>query len=152
MPVPFLQVRSGRRDSEPPVPGRKTHEEEQPGGRAVAADSGGRVDELDQALAAHGCFSMLSLDRPEAKADLTLAEVVADEDYPTLEQLEAVDVLQPVLEDLSDRDRRILQLRFVEGWTQHRCRHRRQSDAGVTPAPPDPGRSQVRLETTPAAA
>jgi RNA polymerase sigma-B factor len=27
-------------------------------------------------------------------------------------------VLQPVLEDLSDRDRRILQLRFVEGWTQ----------------------------------
>jgi RNA polymerase sigma-B factor len=74
--------------------------------------------EVDQALAAHGCFSTLSLDRPEANSDLTLADVVADEDDPTLEQLEAVDMLQPVLEDLCDRDRRILQLRFVEGWTQ----------------------------------
>jgi RNA polymerase sigma-B factor len=90
----------------------------EPTAAEIAEYLGLEVGEVDQALAAYGCFSTLSLDRPEANADLTLADVVADEDDPTLEQLEAVDVLQPVLEDLSDRDRRILQLRFVEGWTQ----------------------------------
>jgi RNA polymerase sigma-B factor len=35
-----------------------------------------------------------------------------------VDQLEAVDMLQPVLEDLGPRERRILQLRFIEGWTQ----------------------------------
>ncbi|GAA1524882.1 SigB/SigF/SigG family RNA polymerase sigma factor [Kribbella lupini] len=74
--------------------------------------------EVEQALAARGCFNVLSLDRPaETDADLTLADVVADEDN-SIDQLEAVDMLQPVLEDLGPRERRILQLRFIEGWTQ----------------------------------
>lgn len=79
------------------------------------------VDQTDveQALAAKGCFNVLSLDRPaEADADLTLADVVADTDDSSIDQLEAVDMLQPVLHDLGPRERRILQLRFVEGWTQ----------------------------------
>jgi RNA polymerase sigma-B factor len=77
------------------------------------------VDEVEQALAAKGCFNVLSLDRPaEADADLTLADVVADEKDGSIDQLEAVEMLQPVLSDLGDRERRILQLRFVEGWTQ----------------------------------
>jgi RNA polymerase sigma-B factor len=64
------------------------------------------VTEVEQALAARGCFNVLSLDRPaEADAELTLADVVADDDDASIDQL-------------GDRDRRILQLRFVEGWTQ----------------------------------
>lgn len=75
--------------------------------------------EVEQALAARGCFNVLSLDRPaETDADLTLADVVADDDDGSIDQLEAVDMLQPVLQDLGPRERRILQLRFVEGWTQ----------------------------------
>lgn len=76
------------------------------------------LDEVEQALAARGCFNTLSLDRPEANADLTLAEVMADEDDRSMDQLEAMDMLRPVLKDLSTRDRRILELRFVEGWNQ----------------------------------
>ncbi|NUR99851.1 MAG: sigma-70 family RNA polymerase sigma factor, partial [Kribbellaceae bacterium] len=77
------------------------------------------VTEVEQALAAKGCFNVLSLDRPaEADAELTLADVVADDDDATIDQLETVEMLEPVLADLGDRDRRILQLRFVEGWTQ----------------------------------
>ncbi|WP_344237488.1 SigB/SigF/SigG family RNA polymerase sigma factor [Kribbella hippodromi] len=77
------------------------------------------VTEIEQALAARGCFNVLSLDRPaEVDAELTLADVVADEEDATIDQLETVEMLEPVLADLGERDRRILQLRFVEGWTQ----------------------------------
>ncbi|TCC45119.1 SigB/SigF/SigG family RNA polymerase sigma factor [Kribbella capetownensis] len=77
------------------------------------------VDEVEQALAAKGCFNVLSLDRPaEADADLTLADVVADEEDGSIDQLETVEMLQPVLSDLGERERRILHLRFIEGWTQ----------------------------------
>ncbi|WP_405071744.1 SigB/SigF/SigG family RNA polymerase sigma factor [Kribbella sp. NBC_01510] len=77
------------------------------------------VTEVEQALAAKGCFNVLSLDRPaEVDAELTLADVVADVDDGSIDQLETVEMLQPVLADLSERERRILQLRFVEGWTQ----------------------------------
>ena len=77
------------------------------------------VTEVEQALAAKGCFNVLSLDRPaEVDAELTLADVVADVDDDSIDQLETVEMLQPVLADLGERERRILQLRFVEGWTQ----------------------------------
>ncbi|WP_328523290.1 SigB/SigF/SigG family RNA polymerase sigma factor [Kribbella sp. NBC_00359] len=77
------------------------------------------VTEVEQALAAKGCFNVLSLDRPaEVDAELTLADVVADVDDGSIDQLETVEMLQPVLADLGERERRILQLRFVEGWTQ----------------------------------
>jgi RNA polymerase sigma-B factor len=76
------------------------------------------VTDVEQALAARGCFNVLSLDRPaEPDAELTLADVVADDEDTSIGQLE-VDMLQPVLQDLGPRERRILQLRFVEGWTQ----------------------------------
>jgi RNA polymerase sigma-B factor len=77
------------------------------------------VCEVEQALAAKGCFNVLSLDRPaEVDAELTLANVVADDDDSMIDQLEAVEMLKPVLADLGERERRILQLRFIEGWTQ----------------------------------
>ena len=78
-----------------------------------------QVTEVEQALAAKGCFNVRSLDRPaEADAELTLADVVADEDDASIDQLETVEMQEPVLADLGERDRRILQLHFVEGWTQ----------------------------------
>lgn len=77
------------------------------------------VAEVEQAMAAKGCFNVLSLDRPaETDADLTLADVVAGSDDSSIDQLETVEMLQPILSDLNDRERRILHLRFVEGWTQ----------------------------------
>ncbi|WP_328324566.1 sigma-70 family RNA polymerase sigma factor [Kribbella sp. NBC_00382] len=90
----------------------------EPSTAEIAERLGAEPAEIDQAVAAHGCFSVLSLDRPEAEAGLTLGEMVADEDDPTLHQLETIDMLQPVLSDLSADDRRILELRFVDGLSQ----------------------------------
>ncbi|WP_432876866.1 SigB/SigF/SigG family RNA polymerase sigma factor [Kribbella sp. CA-245084] len=85
----------------------------------IAAHLDVEVSEVEQALAARGCFNVLSLDRPaEADAELTLADVVADDDDASIDQLETVEMLEPVLAGLGERDRRILQLRFIEGWTQ----------------------------------
>lgn len=41
-----------------------------------------------------------------------------------MSQLETVDMLQPLLQQLDPRERRIFELRFVEGWIQ--------SDIGVS--------------------
>ena len=88
--------------------------------RAELADHLGlEVAQVEEAMAATGCFNVLSLDRPSgADPDLTLADLVAAEEDRTVDQLEAVDMLRPVLEELGARERRILELRFVEGWTQ----------------------------------
>ncbi|MEV6415795.1 sigma-70 family RNA polymerase sigma factor [Kribbella sp. NPDC051718] len=90
----------------------------EPNSAEIAERLGVEVEEIDRARAARGCFRVLSLDRPETDAGLPLADVVADEDDRALDQLEAIEVLRPVLADLCDRDREILQLRFVEGLTQ----------------------------------
>jgi RNA polymerase sigma-B factor len=85
----------------------------------IAAHLDVQVSEVEQALAAKGCFHVLSLDRPaEADVQLTLADVVADDDDSRIDQLETVEMLEPALADLGERDRRILQLRYIEGWTQ----------------------------------
>ncbi|WP_112249270.1 SigB/SigF/SigG family RNA polymerase sigma factor [Kribbella monticola] len=85
----------------------------------VASYLGIEAGEVEQAMAARGCFNTLSLDRPAGQEEgLTLADCMAEEEDRAVSQLEAVDMLQPVLEDLGPRERRILELRFVEGWTQ----------------------------------
>ncbi|GAA0928163.1 RNA polymerase sigma factor SigF [Kribbella koreensis] len=90
----------------------------EPNSAEIAERLGVEVEEVERARVAHGCFTVLSLDRPETDAGLSLADVVAAEDDRALDQLEAIEVLRPVLADLSDRDREILQLRFVEGLAQ----------------------------------
>ncbi|WBQ03499.1 sigma-70 family RNA polymerase sigma factor [Kribbella sp. CA-293567] len=90
----------------------------EPSSAEIAERLGLEIEEVEQALAAHGCFTTLSLDRPETETGLALAEVVPDEEDASLHQLEAVDMLRPVLAELCERDRRILHLRFVEGWSQ----------------------------------
>jgi len=84
----------------------------------MAARLGLELQDVEDALAARGCFDVLSMDYPVADGNLALADVVADDDGRDVDRLERIDMLQPVLEDLSARDRRILELRFVEGWTQ----------------------------------
>jgi RNA polymerase sigma-B factor len=85
----------------------------------IAAHLDVELAEVEQAMAAKGCFNVLSLDRPSDVDDaLTLADVVADTADASIDQVEAIDMLQPVLADLDPRERRVLHLRFVEGWTQ----------------------------------
>jgi RNA polymerase sigma-B factor len=89
----------------------------EPSTEELAEHLGAEPTEVEQALAARGCFNTLSLDWPTDDG-LVLADAVADEESPHVSQLETVDMLQPVLADLEARDRRILELRFVEGWNQ----------------------------------
>jgi len=85
----------------------------------IAEHLGLEAGDVDQALAARGCFNVLSLDRPTTvDAALTVGDAVAAERDRSIDQLETVDMLQPVIEALGPRERRIIQLRFVEGWTQ----------------------------------
>ncbi|GAB2614839.1 SigB/SigF/SigG family RNA polymerase sigma factor [Kribbella endophytica] len=76
------------------------------------------LEDIQQAEAARGCFNVLSLDRPVNDDDLVLGDIVADDEDPYLRQLERVDMLGPVVADLPPRDRRILELRFIENMTQ----------------------------------
>ena len=100
------------------LPGIEQELGREPTCKELAAHLGIGLDEVEQAMAARGCFDVLSLDRPAGDGVYTLADVMADDNDTAVDQLEAVDMLQPVLQDLCARDRRILQLRFVEGWSQ----------------------------------
>ena len=85
----------------------------------LAAKVGADVNEVEAALAADGCFSVLSLDRPvDDDSSANLSDTIADSDDSAFERTEAVAVLGPVLSELAPRERRILELRFVEGHTQ----------------------------------
>jgi RNA polymerase sigma-B factor len=80
---------------------------------------GVEVGEVEAAIAADGCFSVLSLDRPmDGESTASLADTIADEEDGAFERTEAVAILEPVLNELAPRERRILELRFVEGHTQ----------------------------------
>lgn len=85
---------------------------------AVAVDA--EVAEVRQAEGARGCFTVLSLDRPAGHTDhdLVLADVIAATEDPQLHQFEATEMLSPLIAGLDDRDREILELRFVENWKQ----------------------------------
>ncbi|NEA34866.1 SigB/SigF/SigG family RNA polymerase sigma factor [Streptomyces sp. SID13031] len=85
----------------------------------LAERLGTTVAEVEAALAADGCFSVLSLDRPlDSDSTASLADTVAADEDSAFEQTEAVAMLEPVLNDLAPRERKILELRFVEGHTQ----------------------------------
>ena len=72
--------------------------------------------------AADGCFAPSSLDRTSGGADddgSSLADVLGDDD-PGFAHAEAVVALRPICRQLSERDRRIVYLRFFHEWTQAR--------------------------------
>jgi RNA polymerase sigma-B factor len=88
--------------------------------REIATDLDLEVDVVSEALTADGCFSPSSLDRPAADdATASLSDVLGDAD-PGFERAEAVVALRPLCQQLSERDRRIVYLRFFHEWTQAR--------------------------------
>jgi RNA polymerase sigma-B factor len=78
------------------------------------------VKEVVEALSADGCFAPTSLDRPPRVGEsASLADVLGDDD-PGFAHAEAVVALRPLCRNLSERERRIVYLRFFHEWTQAR--------------------------------
>jgi RNA polymerase sigma-B factor len=89
-----------------------------PSDEETAAALGTDPAEVAEAASVRGCFSTLSLDAPGApEGGTSLIESVANaEDGYDL--VEDVHTLTPAVSGLGDRDKRILQLRFCNGFTQ----------------------------------
>ena len=78
------------------------------------------VEETDvhTAMSADGCFTPASIDGRGPGGDgYALSEQLAAEDRD-LDRAEIRMSLRPLIEELSDRDRKLIALRFVNGWTQ----------------------------------
>jgi RNA polymerase sigma-B factor len=73
---------------------------------------------VEGARAAYGLFAPVSLDRPVGGDGTALADLLAADEDGTRAASEARLVLEPALRGLSDRERRLLHLRFVEERTQ----------------------------------
>ncbi|SEC26173.1 RNA polymerase sigma-B factor [Nocardioides exalbidus] len=73
--------------------------------------------DVEEALAADGCFTPASLDLPVGNGDATLGELLGSEDR-RFSQAEAHVVLAPVVRLLSERDRLVVRLRFRDELTQ----------------------------------
>jgi RNA polymerase sigma-B factor len=86
------------------------------------------LDDVIEALSADGCFTPTSLDRPVGvDGDATVGDMLGETDRGR-DAAEARVVLRPVVRRLTDRQRRILMLRFFRGWTQQEI----AEDIGVT--------------------
>jgi RNA polymerase sigma-B factor len=84
----------------------------------LAAAMGEPAAEVEEALAAGGCFRPASLDRPLGpESTTTIGETIPDAD-DGYEAAEARAMLGRAMRRLERRDRRILQLRFFDGLTQ----------------------------------
>ncbi|WP_148572453.1 sigma-70 family RNA polymerase sigma factor [Nocardioides caldifontis] len=86
----------------------------------MAAAIGVGEETVIEALAVDSCYSPDSLDRPmdvDGSGSATLGGCIGEED-PAFVLSEHRTVLGPLIRELSDRDRRVLELRFVEGLTQ----------------------------------
>lgn len=84
----------------------------------VAKDLGVDVRDLAEAEMARGCYNALSLDAPtHDEGSPALGEMIVD-DTDAFTHVEDMEFLRPALAALSERDRRILMLRFARGMTQ----------------------------------
>lgn len=85
----------------------------------IAARLDTPVGEIEEALGAEGCFTPSSLDRPVgAGPDApSLGDVLPGDDADH-EAVDARVILAPAVRRLDERDRRILHLRYFNGWTQ----------------------------------
>jgi len=94
----------------------------------VAHRLGIDVENVIEALAADGAFTPASLDVPVGEdGAATLGDLMPDDNIE-FSSAEARVVLGPAVRRLAARDRRILELRFFEGWTQEQI----AQDIGVT--------------------
>lgn len=83
----------------------------------LAERLGEDVPDVVEALSADGCFTPTSLDVRVGDEGSPLGDLLGEEDHE-LECAEARVMLAPALRRLAPRERRIVQLRFVEGRTQ----------------------------------
>ncbi len=90
------------------------------------------VHDVRRAMAARGHFSPTSLDAPLSDAEGRSVDLVGTlgEDDPGYARIEARVALTPLLRELDDRDRILLEMRFVRGATQSEIGNR----LGVTQA------------------
>jgi RNA polymerase sigma-B factor len=84
--------------------------------------------DVDEALAATGCFTPTSLDLVVGSTDRTSLGDQLGEPETGLDAVEARVMLAPVVRRLTSRERRILELRFFGGCTQQEI----ADDIGVT--------------------
>ena len=86
----------------------------------IADAVGEEADVVREALSADGCFHPTSLDRPVGDDSATALGELIDGGCDDVERnaVEARVLLAPVVRRLSERDRRILRLRYFEGCTQ----------------------------------
>jgi RNA polymerase sigma-B factor len=86
------------------------------------------VEEIIEALSADGCFTPTSLDVPVGDGSSgSLGDWISG-DEADLDAAEARVMLAPAVQELGERDRRILYLRFFKQWTQQQI----AEDIGVT--------------------
>jgi RNA polymerase sigma-B factor len=86
------------------------------------------VDDVVEALSADGCFTPTSLDTPVGdEGGGTLGDLLSEDDAD-MSAAEARIMLAPAVQRLSERDRRVLYLRFFKQWTQSKI----AKDIGVT--------------------
>lgn len=76
-----------------------------------------QVEDVQEALAANGCFSPTSLDAPVGEGEQGPGDRLGGPDE-AFEGAEARLALRPLLRGLTDRERLILELRFCQGLTQ----------------------------------
>jgi RNA polymerase sigma-B factor len=89
-----------------------------PSDEEVSADVGCSTEELDEAVQGFGCFQPPSLDIPVGESGTPMGELLGTDDDREMRLVETREVLAPVVDKLSDRDRRILYLRFIEDQSQ----------------------------------
>lgn len=95
----------------------------------LAAHLEEELADVVEALSADGCFTPTSLDGTVGDGTSTLGDLIGSDDRD-IESAEARVVLSPVVGLLSDRDRRIVRLRFVDECTQQEI----AEDIGLTQA------------------
>src|SRR3954447_7832319 len=94
----------------------------------VAKKLGVDVEQVIEALAADGAFTPASLDVPVGEeGSAVLGDLLGDNDHD-LARAEMRMTLGPAVRKLGTRDRKILELRFFEGWTQEQI----AKEIGVT--------------------
>lgn len=78
------------------------------------------IADVTEALAADGCFTPASLDVRVGHTESTpVGDLIGGDDHG-FDEAEAHVLLAPVVRELSDRDRDIVELRFFHDWTQER--------------------------------
>jgi RNA polymerase sigma-B factor len=94
----------------------------------VAEHLGEDLEMIHETLATVGCFTPTSLDQPVGEAGTAVLSDLLEADDDAQEGVEARAMLAPLVRQLSQRDRRILLLRFFHGCSQAEI----GEDIGVT--------------------